>query len=159
MKSIIKFVVISALMFGAFITCSPDAHAATPIRNAAMASANTQKGARYVWGAEGGYSNGYDCSGLTYWAYKRHGKTLARTAQGQYNKSQHISASAARPGDLIFIRDAGGVYHVGIYTGVKNGLRRMTNANTGSYRGRQVVVDAPVYEYTAGPAYAVYGRY
>lgn len=160
MRSMTKLVVISSLMIGAFFVTAPDAEAAT-LRNAAMASANTQKGADYRYGREGGYNNGYDCSGLTYWAYKKHGKTLPRVAQDQYNKSKHIAAKDRKPGDLIFIRDSRKhVFHVGIFTGVKNGKGRMTNANTGQYRGRQVVVDAPVSEYTSGPnANAVYGRY
>lgn len=160
MKIVSKWFVISCLMLGTFLVATPKAEAAPTLRAKAMASANTQKGAKYVYGAEGGYTKGYDCSGLTYWAYKKHGKTLPRTAQAQYNKSKHISWSSARPGDLVFIRDGfGNVYHVGVYTGVKNGHRRITNANTGSYRGRKVVVDAPLYEYTAGPANAVFGRY
>lgn len=158
MHSITKLAVILALALGSLLVSAPDAEAAT-LRNAAMASANTQKGARYVYGAEGPYRKGYDCSGLVYWAYKKHGKTLARTAQSQYNKSHHISAKNRRPGDLIFIRDARGhVYHVGIFTGVRNHKGYMTNANTGSYRGRKVV-EAPVSEYTAGSSYASYGRY
>jgi cell wall-associated NlpC family hydrolase len=159
MKSTGKWFVISSLMVGAFFATTPDAEAAPTLRSKAMASADTQKGAKYVYGAEGGYSKGYDCSGLIYWSYKKHGKTLPRTAQAQYNKSKHITWAGARPGDLVFIRDGfGHVYHVGVYTGVKNGHRHMTNANTGSYRGRKVV-DAPIYEYTAGPDNAVIGQY
>lgn len=159
MRSITKYVVVTALMMGTFFTISPKAEAAPSLRNAAMASMNTQKGAKYVYGAEGGYSKGYDCSGLIYWGYKKHGKTLPRTAQAQYNKSKHITWAGARPGDLVFIRDGfGHVYHVGVYTGVKNGHRYMTNANTGAYRGRKVV-EAPIYEYTKGPDNAVIGQY
>lgn len=159
MHSSTKYVVISALFFGTFFSFSPDAEAATSIRNAAMDSAKTQKGAKYVYGAEGGYSKGYDCSGLTYWAYKKHDKKIPRTAQDQYNHSKHIAPKDRKPGDLIFIRDARGhVYHVGIFTGVRDGKGYMVNANTGSYRGRKVV-EAPVREYTAGSPTAVYGRY
>jgi cell wall-associated NlpC family hydrolase len=159
MNGNIRYVAISFATVWAFITFGSDAEAATTLRSSAMASANTQKGARYVWGAEGGYSRGYDCSGLVYWAYKKHGKTLPRTAQQQYNASQKVAAKYRKPGDLIFIRDARGhVYHVGIYTGYRNGKGWMVNANTGSYRGRKVV-EAPVSEYTAGSPSAVYGRY
>jgi cell wall-associated NlpC family hydrolase len=158
-NSTAKYVAITALLMGTFFTFAPRAEAATTLRSSAMASANTQKGARYVYGAEGGYSRGYDCSGLIYWAYKKHGKTLYRTAQQQYDHSHHISPTYRKPGDLIFIKDRyGRVYHVGIFTGVRNGKGYMINANTGSYRGRKVV-EAPVSEYTYGSPYAVYGRY
>jgi len=161
MRSTAKFVVISAVMFGAFATFTPHAEAAPTLRSAAMASAKTQKGAKYVYGREGGYSKGYDCSGLTKWAYKQHGKTLPRTAQQQYNSSKHIAAKDRKPGDLIFIADGKNpkkIYHVGIFTGVRNGKGYMVNANTGSYRGRKVV-EAPVVEYTAGRPQEYYGRY
>jgi cell wall-associated NlpC family hydrolase len=123
-----------------------------------MASAKTQEGARYVYGAEGGYSKGYDCSGLTYWSYKQHGKTLYRTAQGQYDHSHHISAGSRQVGDLVFILRDGHVFHVGILTKFVNGHGYMVNANTGSYRGYKVV-EAPIYEYTYGAPYVRYGRY
>lgn len=158
MKSTVKLAAIFTLALGTLVANQPDAEAAT-LRNAAMTSANTQKGARYVYGAEGGYSRGYDCSGLTQWAYRQHGKTIPRTAQDQYNNSRHISPGARQPGDLIFIRDSRGrVYHAGIFTGVRGGKGYMINANTGSYRGRKVV-EAPVQEYTVGSPTAVYGRY
>jgi cell wall-associated NlpC family hydrolase len=158
MNRITKLAVILALAIGSLLLSAPDADAAT-LRSAAMASANTQKGAKYVYGAEGGYSKGYDCSGLIYWAYKRHGKTLARTAQSQYNHSHHISAKDRRPGDLIFIRDARGhVYHVGIFTGVRNGKGYMLNANSGRTTAHKVA-EFPVSNYTAGSPTAVYGRY
>ena len=159
MKSTSKFIVVSAVFLWAFNAFSPGAEAATSVRIAAMASANTQKGAKYVYGREGGYSRGYDCSGLIKWAYKQRGKTLPRTAQEQYNKSKKVAVKDRKLGDLIFIRDARGhVYHVGIFTGVRNGKGYMLNANSGSYRGRKVV-EAPISEYTAGSPTAVYGRY
>ena len=136
---------------------APDASAAT-LRSAALSTANAQKGARYVSGAEGGYSRGYDCSGLVWYAYKQHGKTLPRTAQAQYNALPHVSASSRQPGDLIFIGyGSGSIYHAGVFTGVKGGKGWMTNANTGSYRGRKVV-NAPVTEYTSGSPKAYYAR-
>lgn len=159
MHSTSKIAVIFAVAVGTFFVSIPNAEAAPTLRSAAMASANTQKGARYVWGAEGGYSKGYDCSGLIYWAYKKHDKTLPRVAQDQYNHSHHISAGSRQPGDLVFIRDARGhVYHVGILTRIKNGHGYMVNANRGAYRGYKVV-EAPIYEYTSGSPYASYGRY
>lgn len=158
MRTGTKFVVITALFFGTFYSISPDAEAAT-LRSSAMASAKTQKGAKYVWGREGGYSRGYDCSGLTRWAYRQHGKTIPRTAQAQYNKSRHVSPKNRRAGDLIFIRDARGhVYHVGIFTGVRGGKGYMINANYGKTT-KHIVGEFPVKNYTAGSSYASYGEY
>jgi cell wall-associated NlpC family hydrolase len=159
MNSTTKYLVVTAVFLGSFFSMSQNAEAAPTLRSAAMASANTQKGARYVYGAEGGYSRGYDCSGLVYWSYKQHGKTLSRTAQQQYNHSKHLAWRDRKPGDLVFIKDRyGRVFHVGILTRITNGTTYMVNANTGSYRGRKVV-EAPVYEYTYGSPYSVAGRY
>jgi cell wall-associated NlpC family hydrolase len=159
MKSTTKLVVTIAMALGIFTVTVPNAEAAPTLRSAAMASANTQKGAKYVWGNEGGYSRGYDCSGLIYWSYRQHGKTLPRVAQDQYNRSQKISAGSRRAGDLVFIKDRyGRVQHAGILTRVTNGTGYMVNANHGKYRGYKVV-EAPIFEYTAGSPYAVYGRY
>ena len=158
MRSTTKYVVISALFLGVFFATTPSAEAAT-LRNAAMASANTQKGARYVYGAEGGYSRGYDCSGLIYWSYKKHGKKLPRTAAQQYKNSHHVSPTNRKPGDLIFIMDRWGyVYHVGIFTGVRKGKGWMLNANSGRTT-KHVVGEFPVTNYTYGSPHAVYGRY
>lgn len=159
MNSVHKITIVLALGFGLVVGGVSNAEAAPTLRSSAMASAKTQKGAKYVFGRQGGYSKGYDCSGLTYWAYKQHGKKLPRTAQEQYNRSKKVSPKNRKSGDLIFIRDSRGrVYHVGIFTGVRSGKGWMINANSGSYRGRKVV-EAPVKEYTAGSPTAVYGRY
>lgn len=92
-----------------------EAQAATPLRVKALNTAAAQKGDPYRWGAAGPYA--FDCSGLTYYSFKRHGKTLPRTAQGQYNKSRKISKSSRQPGDLVFFGGTSSIYHVGIYAG------------------------------------------
>lgn len=154
-----KAAVILAAAFGTFFVSVPHAEAATTVRVAALASANTQKGAHYQWGRAGGYANGYDCSGLIYWSARQHGKTLPRTTGGQYNYVHHESWTARKPGDLVFIRYGHSTpFHVGIYVGYWSGKSWMINANSGSYRGRKVVV-APIVEYLRGGANAAYGRY
>jgi cell wall-associated NlpC family hydrolase len=60
---------------------------------------------------------GFDCSGLTSWAWGNAGVDLPHTAQGQYDSVEHISASELQPGDLIFYASGGYVYHVVMYIG------------------------------------------
>lgn len=130
-----------------------DSHAATPIRLKALDTAAAQKNDPYESGAEG--PSKFDCSGLTYYSFRKHGKTLPRTAQGQYNKAKKISWGNRAKGDLVFIgNSSGSIYHVGIYAG--NG--KMWNANTGPYRGKKVVL-APISEYTSGAPKAYIGRF
>ncbi|MET9801950.1 C40 family peptidase [Streptomyces sp. NPDC006368] len=92
-----------------------DAEAAPAYAAKALNVAASKKGAPYKYGATG--PSRFDCSGLTLYSYKQAGKTLPRTAQQQYNKTRHISASSRTKGDLVFFHSGGSVYHVGIYAG------------------------------------------
>jgi cell wall-associated NlpC family hydrolase len=91
-----------------------EADAAT-VRSTAMKIAASKRGSLYEWGAVG--PRRFDCSGLTLYSFKRAGKKLPRTAQQQYNKTKHISASSRTLGDLVFFHSGRSVYHVGIYAG------------------------------------------
>ncbi|OEJ28074.1 glycoside hydrolase [Streptomyces agglomeratus] len=92
----------------------PEAHAAAHSTKALNIAAS-KKGAPYKYGAAG--PSRFDCSGLTLYSYKKAGKSLPRTAQSQYNKTRHISASSRKRGDLVFFHSGRSVYHVGIYAG------------------------------------------
>jgi cell wall-associated NlpC family hydrolase len=105
-------------------------------------AALSQRGVPYSWG--GGNANGksygfccspsgksgatikgFDCSGLTTYAYARAGIRLPRVAADQAGAGQRIPAGlgtrALKPGDLVFYAYAPGhdstIYHVGIYAG------------------------------------------
>jgi cell wall-associated NlpC family hydrolase len=80
---------------------------------AALRAAATQLGKPYVWGAEGPGS--YDCSGLTFWAFKRAGITLPRSSSQQALVGRAVSWDDMQPGDLVFYYNP--VSHVGIYAG------------------------------------------
>ncbi|MFG2334476.1 C40 family peptidase [Streptomyces sp. NPDC048604] len=107
---------------------TPEARAAGAYASTALGVAASKKGAPYKYGAAGPHR--FDCSGLTLYSYKRAGKTLPRTAQQQYNRTRHISASSRTRGDLVFFHSGGRVYHVGIYAG--NG-RIWHSPKTGSW--------------------------
>ncbi|WP_407844979.1 C40 family peptidase, partial [Blautia wexlerae] len=63
----------------------------------------------------------FDCSGLTQWCYGKAGISLPRTAQAQYDATQHLPLSQAKAGDLVFFHSTynAGTYvtHVAIYVG------------------------------------------
>ncbi len=82
----------------------------------AIKTACAQVGDPYVWGATG--PNSFDCSGLTQYAYKAAGISLTHFTGAQWNEGRKISASEARPGDLVFFFSD--LHHVGLYLG--NGL-------------------------------------
>ena len=77
-------------------------------------------GWKYVFGGSNPDTS-FDCSGLTQWCYKKVGIHLPRTAQEQYDITQHISIEQAKAGDLVFFHSTynAGTYvtHVGIYVG------------------------------------------
>lgn len=106
----------STAMAGAMaLTLTPEAHAATSIRVKALNTAAAQKNDPYESGAAG--PSAFDCSGLTYYSYKKNGKKIPRIAQDQYNKATKISASNRTKGDLVFFGGKNSIYHVGIYAG------------------------------------------
>ena len=87
------------------------------------AEAKKYVGTPYVWGGSSP-DTGFDCSGYVCWVYNQNGYNVGRTtANGLWNKCQHISEAEAKPGDLVFFEgtyDTPGKSHVGIYLG--NGM-------------------------------------
>jgi len=84
--------------------------------------AASQAGVPYV---ANGYSpeQGFNCSSYTQWVYKQVGLDLGGAyTVWQYDKSRHISAAEAKPGDLVFFYNYPNNFigHVGIYAG--NGM-------------------------------------
>ncbi len=97
------------------------AHAAQPSATpaalvGAIAAAQTAIGTPYRYG--GTTTSGFDCSGLTVWAFRQAGVTLPRTSFQQYRLGTAISQEQIQPGDLVFFSSAGpGASHVGVATG------------------------------------------
>lgn len=105
------------------------ADASTPPAGFAVLMAYSALGTRYVWGGTTP-TNGFDCSGLTQWAYAQAGTALPRTAQQQYTAGPHLKLGTAwQLGDLLFF-GAGptAVSHVGIYLGTSSGRVWMIDA-------------------------------
>ena len=85
-----------------------------------MNEALKYQGWDYVYGGSNPNTS-FDCSGLVQWCYGKAGISLPRTAQAQYDVTQHIPLSQAQAGDLVFFHSTynAGTYvtHVGIYVG------------------------------------------
>lgn len=89
--------------------------AATGDLAAATAAARSVVGTPYASG--GNDASGFDCSGLTVFAFKKAGITLPRTSFEQYKEGTAVEKTAIQPGDLVFFSTAGaGASHVGIAT-------------------------------------------
>jgi cell wall-associated NlpC family hydrolase len=98
----------------------------------AAAAALKWLGTPYSWGGgtavgpshgilQGADIKGFDCSGLSLYAWARAGVRLDHWAGTQWTSGPHVPTSRLRPGDLVFFAtatdDPDSIHHVGIYVG------------------------------------------
>jgi cell wall-associated NlpC family hydrolase len=86
----------------------------------AVQAAREQIGQPYVSGGESRAEGGFDCSGLTYYAWKQAGVALPRSSSAQYSWSTKIKKADLQPGDFVFYsssRSASNITHVALYAG------------------------------------------
>ncbi|KAB2372726.1 NlpC/P60 family protein [Actinomadura montaniterrae] len=92
----------------------------------AVRAALSQLGVPYSWGggtasgpsygtAQGAGIKGFDCSGLTLYAYAQVGIGLGHYTGSQYSAGTHVSQSQLKPGDLVFFYSD--LHHMGMYIG------------------------------------------
>lgn len=88
------------------------------LREALARTARTYKGLPYLWGGADP-SQGFDCSGLTWTAYRLNGLALPRSSQAQWDAGRAVDGDDLRKGDLVFFATgrSGRVSHVGLYLG------------------------------------------
>lgn len=99
----------------------------------AVQAAETQLGVPYVWGGEDP-GVGFDCSGLTQWAWGKAGVSIPRTAQDQYDAIVHVPLSDLEPGDLLFWNDGtSSIQHVAMYVGGDEVIQAPETGETVSY--------------------------
>ena len=79
----------------------------------AVAIAMQYLGTPYVWG--GGAPGGFDCSGLTSYAYGQLGIGLSHFTGAQWNEGVRVPADQLLPGDLVFFHSD--LHHMGMYIG------------------------------------------
>jgi cell wall-associated NlpC family hydrolase len=78
-----------------------------------VSAALSQLGVPYHW-AGASPSEGFDCSGLTMWAYAQVGVSLPHNAAAQHSMGTPVSRADLQPGDLVFFN---GDNHEGMYIG------------------------------------------
>ncbi|NEA28824.1 NlpC/P60 family protein [Actinomadura bangladeshensis] len=101
---------------GAFSAAPPPGKAAAK----AIAYARAQLGKPYVWGATG--PGAFDCSGLTYAAYRAAGVDIPRVSGAQWRHGPRVPHGREQPGDLVFFNSGPGTAannpgHVGLVVG------------------------------------------
>jgi cell wall-associated NlpC family hydrolase len=98
----------------------------------AVDAAMAYRGTPYAWGGGGTRGPGpgqapdegvvgFDCSGLTQYAYARAGIAIPRNSRAQYTSLPKVSSKDLRPGDLVFwatdVSDPDTIHHVAIWLG------------------------------------------
>lgn len=90
-----------------------------PAGGSVVSVAHSLTGVPYRFG--GTTPSGFDCSGFITYVFNQAGaRSLPRTAAGMYSATTRISRDQARPGDLVFFSQGGGIDHAGIYLGGGN---------------------------------------
>lgn len=100
----------------------------------AVEAALSMVGKPYVWGGASP-DVGFDCSGLTLWAWGQVGVSLPHSAAAQYASVPHVSREDLQPGDLLFFYSP--ISHVGMYIGGN----QMVNAQNSSVPVQVVGLD------------------
>lgn len=98
-------------------------HSIRKARRHVVNRALEQRGVRYRYGSESP-RRGFDCSGLTWWAFDGHGASLVRSSIEQFRMAgsngydRVWSRSKLIKGDLVFFKTSRArVGHVGLYIG------------------------------------------
>jgi cell wall-associated NlpC family hydrolase len=80
----------------------------------AVGAAKSVIGAPYVFGSADP-NVGFDCSGLTSWAWSQAGVYIPHSSASQYSSLPHVPLGSVQPGDLIFYYSP--ISHVALYIG------------------------------------------
>jgi cell wall-associated NlpC family hydrolase len=95
--------------------CATRAPAPSPYGERAAAVAQQMVGVQYRYG--GASPNGFDCSGLAYYAYQRVGLAIPRESSAQLRGARSIDLKQAAAGDLLFFKTEWNRRHVAVYLG------------------------------------------
>jgi cell wall-associated NlpC family hydrolase len=88
-------------------------------------------GAPYRYG--GTSPQGFDCSGLVYYAHRRAGISVPRTTGLQLHGARRVALANVRPGDVLFELEGNKVSHVGIYAGAGRFIHAPSTGKKVSY--------------------------
>ena len=105
-----------------------------PVSQGAQGAVNAASqfvGYSYVWGASDP-NVGFDCSGLTSYAYRQVGINLPHNSAAQFNNGYAVDTNNLKAGDLVFFSfGGGGIDHVGMITGSDGSFIHASTPQTG----------------------------
>ena len=111
------------------------------VRGPVVQLALSMVGVQYRYGGADP-AEGFDCSGLVYYAYASNGHAVPRTSRAQFEAALKIPFAQAAEGDLLFFQDQESLSHVGIYLG--DG--RFVHAPSSGDSVRVASIDSPYYQ-------------
>jgi murein DD-endopeptidase len=111
------------------------------VRGSVVRLALSMVGVQYRYGGADP-AEGFDCSGLVYYAYASNGHAVPRTSRAQFDAALKIPFDQATQGDLLFFKDQESLSHVGIYLG--DG--RFVHAPSSGDSVRVASIDSPYYQ-------------
>jgi cell wall-associated NlpC family hydrolase len=107
-------------------------------------SAYSQIGKKYVTGGSSP-RQGFDCSGLVWWAFKQHGIKVPRITTDQAKAGTSASLAHLRPGDIVVFR-TGGRSRRGLHTGIYAGNGTFIHSPSRGDKVRTESIDDPVWQ-------------
>jgi len=112
-----KFVSVVLANLLVIVLFVPHTYASSASGEEVIERAKKHLGAPYQWSGES--SDGFDCSGFTYYILDQFGIDLARGSYDQYTQGTYVAASNLQKGDLVFFSGTHktGISHVGFYIG------------------------------------------
>jgi hypothetical protein len=103
------------------------------VRQQAAHTGETLVGTPYRWGGTSP-AEGFDCSGLIWYAYRQAGVQLPRTVDAQYAQLAPIAAAELGRGDLLFFQiPQADNLHVGLYLGEQRFVHAPSSGKKVSY--------------------------
>ncbi len=83
------------------------------LRKEIISTSNSLIGSKYRYGGISP-SKGFDCSGFTYYVFKKNNITLPHSSREQSKIGKKIKIENAKEGDLVFFKHKRKINHVGI---------------------------------------------
>ncbi|MEL6276861.1 MAG: C40 family peptidase, partial [Bacteroidota bacterium] len=99
------------------------------LRNQIVDYSEELVGTKYRYGGVNPRS-GMDCSGLTNYVFQNAGITLQRSSGEQAKDGSSIKLKDAQPGDLVFFKKGGRVFHVAVITNYDGNNMQVVHSTT-----------------------------
>ena len=113
---LLSLLFVLGLMTGCGAGINTNSSEASPKAQLAVRDAYSQMGKPYRLGGASP-RQGFDCSGLIYWAYGKNGVKVPRRTTAQLTAGHKVARNAPLPGDIVVFRMGGASLHTGMYAG------------------------------------------